>query len=403
MFSFKRNRFAVVMLICLLLVVLTSCGTSTDKEPGDEQPAQNGTEQVKKEKVIIGLEVPLSGNNAFEGKSRVNAAQMAIDEINAAGGVAGYEFVLVETDSASKPDVAVTSVEKLITNDNINVLLTGDTSSTTKAVMPIAAKYKVPMIDPSSTAPSLTDGTNPYFFRVIPNDALLASGYSKFLAEDLGAKNVAFLARNDDFGRQAVERYLNEFPSYNINVAKEEYFQDGSTDYLAQLTKIKSSNADTLFIVAQAQDASVMIKQANELGYKGNIVGIGSLAADVFIEMAGEFANGVYCGNQYVYTIDTPENKNFVESYDRNYPGNPLPDKNVWGTYTSVYAYAKALEIAKTTDSDKIIDALKQVEFEGITGTIKFDDNGQAHPDIFVTLIENNVPTVMQQVSTKGF
>jgi len=180
-----------------------------------------------------------------------------------------------------------------------------------------------------------------------------------------------------------------------------ELYTMGETNFLPQLTRIKAGSPDALFIVAGSQDASMIVKQAKEVGLNKPIVGLGALASDTFIKLAKEAAEGVYSLSQYLDVIDSPENKAFVDAYRQRYPKMPLPDKYAWGSYTSIKVIIKAIEQAGSTDPEKIRQALEKVAYDGITGKIEFDQKHQAYPDVFVTVVENGRPKVIQRISTR--
>ncbi len=345
--------------------------------------------------------VATTGSKAFEGSQQTAAARMAVDEVNAAGGINGMTLQLIVQDSQAKPSEGVSVAEKLITQDKVSVLLSSDTSSVVKAVAPVGQKYGIPMIATTATAPDITDMNNTFMFRTIPHDGMLSASFADFIMKQPGVKKVGFLLRNDDWGRQSGALLKAEFEKRGAIVPSLEYFQQGDASFLVQTTKIKNQGVDAVVILALAADAAVQMKEFNELGFKGIISGLGSLAADQYIKMAGKYAENNYCANQYVYTIDNTLNKTFVTSYMKANPNLPFPDKNAWGEYTAVKAFAEAIKIAKSDKPDKIRDALTKVKFEGITGEIAFDAKLQAHPNIYITVNKAGKPEVLAAVPTK--
>ena len=382
-FGIARVAALVAIVVVTVSAVFAGAGCSANKGP-----------------IKIGMVVGLTGAKAFESKSQVAAAQMAIDEVNAAGGVLGRQVVLVTGDSMTQPSEGISVAEKLITQDKVSAILSSDSSSVSKAIMAVGKKYGVPMVATTSTAPDLTKQGNEFFFRVVPNDAMLAAGYAEYLAKTLGLKNMGFLVRNDDWGRQSGNLMKTELEARGCSVPAIEVFTAGDANYLAQMTKLVNLKIDGIFIIANAADTAVMVKEANELGFRGTLAGLGSMASDVYIKMAGELAEGNVCANQYVYTIPGEANERFVRSFTSKYPDLPLPDKNAWGEYTGTTAIIQAIKLARSDDPGKIREALTRVKFEGITGEISFDSEGQAHPNVYITVNRNGKPEVISTMPT---
>lgn len=361
-------------------------------------------EQAEEGPIKIGIIAPLTGPQQFEGQLEVNSAKMAVDEINAAGGLLGRPVTLLIEDTQNQPAVAVSSLEKLISKDKIVALQGAQWSSETKAIMPTLEKYGVPAVTAISTAPDITEGDLPgkkWIFRVIPHDGMAAAAIATFLSEELGAKTIAFLVKNDDWGRQASAVIQSEFEKGGGKILTTEYFEGGETNFLPQATKIMGLNPDAVVLAAQAQDGSMIVKQFKEIGLDKKVVGLGAFASGTFVNLAGEAAEGVYGVVQYSDAIDSPENKAFVEEWMKRYPQSGLPDKYAWGPYTATKAIFEAIKIANSTDPAKIRDALEQVSFQGLTGEIKFDEKHQAHPDVYITEIQDGKAVFLTSVKTQ--
>lgn len=148
--------------------------------------------------VRIGLVQPLTGSVAYNGKSVVEGARLAVEEMNAAGGVLGKKIELIVEDGQCTPANSVNAVEKLVQKDKVVTLVGAFCSSATAAIMPVAQKYKLPLITGVSSKASLTEQGNPYFFRAAETDALMAEAFAKILANDLKLTKVAYIGVNDD-------------------------------------------------------------------------------------------------------------------------------------------------------------------------------------------------------------
>jgi branched-chain amino acid transport system substrate-binding protein len=380
----------VVMAIALIVTSLAGC--SGKKQPTDEA-------------IKIGMIAPMTGPQQFEGQTEVNAVKMAVDEVNKAGGILGGRMItLISEDDMAKPADGVSAIEKLITKDKVVAIQGAQWSSVSKAIMPVLEKYGVPAVTAISTAPDITEGTLPgkdWIFRVIPHDGLVAGSFANFLKNTLKASKVDVLAVNDDWGRQSTAAIKTEFEKLGGTLPVIEYYTGGETNFLPQLTKIKNDKPDALFLVAQSQDGSMIVKQLKELGWKVPVAGLGAFASDTFISLAKDAAEGVYSLAQYADGVDTAGNKAFVDAWKARYPKSLLPDKYAWGPYTATKVIIKAIEKAGSTDPKKIQEALKTVTYDGITGQIAFDQKHQAHPDVYITQVKNGKAVVVNAVPTK--
>ena len=159
------------------------------------------------ETIKIGLIQPLTGSVAYNGNTDVNGSKLALDEINAKGGVLGKKLELIIEDGQCKPANSVNAAEKLIQRDKVVALSGAFCSSSTLAVMPVAANYKLPLITGVSSSAELTEKGNPWFFRATETDALLAKAFSKILFDQLKLRKVAYIGVNDDFGRGGVAEF----------------------------------------------------------------------------------------------------------------------------------------------------------------------------------------------------
>jgi len=361
---------------------------------------------VAQEPIKVGLIPPLSGAGAYDGGSIKRGALMAADEINKAGGILGRPLEVIIEDSESRPEIAVSAMEKLILSDKVSVVIGSFYSSCTKACIPIALRERIPIVNAASTAASLTEDPNvnhDWFFRVPPHDGMLAKSFSKYIVENLGLKRLALIYEDGEWGRGAAEVFVPAIKSFGGKVLLEELYKMGETDFTPFITRLVGSNPDGIFIVVTSSDGAIFMRDLREIEAANEIkiLNLGTLNTDVFMNLAGEDSEGIYVANAYVDTINTQVNIEFVENYKKHYPGLPLPDKHVWGAYTSIYVIAEAIEIAGTDDPAAIRDALEKVSYMGLTGLIQFDKKGQAWPNFYITKNVNGKRVLIKEVQTK--
>ncbi len=348
--------------------------------------------------IKIGLIQPLTGSVAYNGTTDVNGSKLAADERNARGGVLGKQIELVIEDGKCNPAMSVNAAEKLIQRDKVVALSGAFCSSATLAVMPVAENNKLPLITGVSSNPTLTEKGNRWFFRATETDALLAQAFAKILTQKLKLKKVAYIGVNDDFGRGAVDEFEKRMKALGAVTAMKEYFEHGTTDFYTLLAKLKASGADGVFVAAETQDGSILVKQKAEFGLNVKVFGVGSWATADFMKLAGEASEGIYAAVPYAFTMTTPKNKAFVQAYTARY--KEAPGKYSAAGYNAVNILMDAIERAGSTAADKIRDALTKTNYEGPNGRFEFDEKGQAYgfPVLLVQLTKG-VPVVVESAA----
>src|SRR5690242_7524330 len=248
---------------------------------------QAGAQTIK-----IGVNEPLTGPFAASGTYVVNGAKIAADEINAKGGVLGKTIELVIEDNKSNPTEAAAVAEKLITSDKVPVLMGAWGSSLTLAVMPKLMEYETPMVVETSSSGKITTTGNPYIFRISPPSAIEAAAF-KGIVDKLELKKVDFLVINNDWGRGTAEDFSKMMKDKGISIGLVETMDQGAQDMSAQLSKIKSSDSETVIVTTAVDQLTLIFKQAASLGMKKRIITTGgSQNPDQIIAQAGSAANG---------------------------------------------------------------------------------------------------------------
>jgi branched-chain amino acid transport system substrate-binding protein len=359
-----------------------------------------GAAHAQEETVRVGVIQPLTGSVAYNGTTAVNGVKLALDEINAKGGVLGRKVELVIEDGQCRPANSVNAAEKLIQRDKVVAILGAFCSSATLAVMPVAESAKIPLITGVSSAASLTEKGNAWFFRATETDALLAKSFSEILVNQLKLAKVAYIGVNDDFGRGAVAEFDKQMTALGATTVMKEYFEHGTSDFYTLLTKLKASGADGAFVSAETQDGSTFVKQMAELGLATKVFGVGSWATADFMALAGPAANGIYAAVPYASTMKTPKNEAFVKAFEEK--NKVSPGKYAAALYNALYILIEAIARAGSTDPDKIRQALHQTDYEGPNGHFQFDGKGQATGfTVVLVRLENGVPVVVASNTVK--
>jgi branched-chain amino acid transport system substrate-binding protein len=359
-----------------------------------------GLDSARADSIKIGVIQPLTGSVAYNGQSVVNGAKLAIQAINAAGGVNGSTLELVIEDGECKPASSVNAAEKLIQKDKVPIILGAFCSSATLAVMPVAEKYQVPLITGVSSNATLTEKGNKWFFRATDTDAILAKSFARILYDKLKLRSLALVGVNDDFGRGAVDEFVKNMEALGGKVVLKDYFDHGTTDYYTLLTKVRAAKPDGLFVAAETQDGSILVKQVKELGLDLKVFGVGSWATSDFIKLAGEAAEGIYAAVPYAYTMENPKNQAFVKEYQAAFKEAPGKYQAAGNNVANIIA--QAIKRAGSSEPAKLRDALTQTDYDGVNGNFKFDSKNQAYGfDLVLVRLEKGVPTVVASAPTE--
>lgn len=326
--------------------------------------------------VVVGAIYPLSGPVAYDGVTKLNGAKLAVEEVNASGGVLGRKFVLSVEDGACSPAQSVSAAEKLITQTKVVAILGAFCSSSSGAVMEVAKKYKIPHMTGVSTSQDLTRQGNAWFFRATGTSALLGQAFGPTIVKS-GAKRVAFLVVNDDWGRAVASSYAKSLEAAGAKVVATEFFSRDDTDLFPYITKIKTRKPDLVISASNTQLAANVTKQLRQMGVKATLMGEGAFTSEAYHKLVGDLAIGVVGLVEYIPTISSAMNVAFVKKYKGRY--NEEPSKFSAAGYHTVHIMAAAINRAGSTDADKIRQALHATDYAGLTGNFKFAANGQAY------------------------
>ncbi len=350
--------------------------------------------------IKIGVIQPLTGSVAYNGQAYVKGAKLAVAQRNAEGGVNGHKIELQIEDGQCQPANSVNAAEKLIQRNKVTVLAGAFCSSATAAIMAVAEKYKIPLLSGVSSKADLTEKGMKYFFRSAETDRLMAKTFSKIIANDLKLKSVAYIGVNDDWGRGGVEDFEENLSELGVKSVMKEYFDHGTTDFYTLLTKLRAQKPDGVFVAAETQDGSILVKQLKEFGIDTKVFGVGSWATSDFIELTGDASEGIYAAVPYVSNMKGERNAAFVKSFSEEYKN--LPGKYDASGYNSMNILMQAIEKAGSTEPDKIRDALYDTDYMAPNGQFKFTEKGEGYGfDTVLVQIQGGKTTVITQTPTE--
>ena len=331
--------------------------------------------------IKVGLIVELTGDMPGVGASSKNAAQLAVNEQNSAGGISiggkPYQIELVVEDNASKAEQSVAAVNKLITQDNVLAIVGPNASLGAIPAAEIAEYNKTLLITPWSTNPKTTLDTTTgkpkdYVFRACYTDPFEGRVLARFVLEKLKAKKVAVLYDvASEAPKSQADLFRLTFEELGGKTVAFETYTTGDRDFSAQLTKIKSTNPDVIFLPAYYNDVGLIAQQAHRAGITQPLVGSDAWSSPELIKLSNGTVEGDYFANHYANDIATPTAKKFIDAYAKQY-GN-IPDDVAALTYDSMGLLFEAIKKSTTIDRKVVRDSLATLaNYSGVTGDIKF-------------------------------
>jgi branched-chain amino acid transport system substrate-binding protein len=323
--------------------------------------------------IKVGVYGDLTGQTSSFGQSTKNGIELAVEEINAAGGVGGKKIQLIIEDDQGRPEQAKTVVQKLISQDKVQAVLGEVASTNSLAAAPVAQEAKIPMISPSSTNPKVTE-VGDYISRVCFIDPFQGSVMAKFAANTLKAKTAAIVGDvNSDYSKGLTQFFEEEFTKLGGKVVAKEAYTQTDPDFKGQLTKIRNLKPDVIYIPGYYGQVGIIAKQARELDMTMPLLGGDGWDSPEIWKLGGAALKNAYISNHYSAENPAPEIQNFVKAYKAKF--NVEPDSLSALAYDAAKVLADAIKRAGgASDSAKLKDAINSTkDFAGVTGKITID------------------------------
>jgi branched-chain amino acid transport system substrate-binding protein len=319
--------------------------------------------------ITIGGIFPLSGPYAVFGVGARNGIELAIEEINAAGGVNGRRVALISEDDTGNPDSTVNAYRKLTAQNKVNVIIGSLTSGCTIAITSLAQAQKVVLMAPAATAPAVTDAGD-FIFRACFIDPFQGTVGGAFAANDLRARRAAVLYDNgNDYSVGLKDNFIAAFQKAGGAIVANESYITGDVDFNAQITKIKAANPDVVYLPDYYSTVALIAKQLRAQGINTPLVGADGW--DGLLSNAGdEVLNGFYSNH---YSAESTDSK--VQAFVKAYQGkfNSVPVSFAALGYDSMYLIRDAILKAGSLDSTAVKNALAQTSGSYLTGNLSFD------------------------------
>ncbi|MBU0782685.1 MAG: branched-chain amino acid ABC transporter substrate-binding protein [Gammaproteobacteria bacterium] len=336
-----------------------------------------GTVAAKDVIVKIGHIAPLSGPQAHYGKDNESGARMAIDDLNKMkiqldGGTA--KFQLIAEDDAADPKTGAIVAQKLC-DMKVNGIVGHLNSGTTIPASRIYYDCGIPQITPSATTPKVTKQGFESVFRVIAHDGVLGVALAKYAADDMKAKRVVVIDDRTGYGQPLADIFTNQLQAKGVKVLERHYTNDKATDFAAILTSVKRVNPDLVFYGGMDAQAGPMLRQMKQLGIKAKLMGGDGICTAELVRLGGDNVGpNVLCAEGGMALSKMPGGPAFEKRYKERFK----TDIQVYApfVYDAVMTMGMAMKNAKSADPKKYLPKLKDIRYDGVIGTIAFDEVG---------------------------
>jgi len=347
---------------CAVVGLMSGCKPASEK--GKTLTTGQGSTAIQ-----LGAVFPLTGDIASYGIAAKMGIDLAVDELNARGGVNGRKIEVCYEDDQGQATKAVAAIQKLVSVDKVPAVMGSAASSVTLAMCPIANLKKVVLMSPISSSTDLTKQGGPFFFRVCPSDGVQAKMMAEWLKED-GRSTVGIIFANNSWGQGLKTEFVADFQASDGKVTDIEACKEGDQDLRAQLSKIKGASPDAIYAITYGREGGALLRQAKELAIDKPIYGADVWGSPELVDTAKETANGVkiivptqFQGTKY---------QDFASAFQKKY--GEAPDTYASYSYDMVMVLASAL--SKQERGDALRAAISSSSYDGVTGITTFDSNG---------------------------
>ncbi|MEG2708768.1 MAG: ABC transporter substrate-binding protein [Vagococcus sp.] len=355
-------------------MLLSACGA-----PGGGGGASKDSSDKKasSDTVKIGVNLELSGGVAAYGLQEKDGIELAVEEINAKGGINGKKIELVVKDNKSDTAEAAAVAANLTTKEHVAAIIGPATSGASKAQIPNVTKAKVPVITPSGTDDAITvvnDQVQEFIFRACFQDSFQGVILANYAMNNLDAKKAVVIGDvSSDYAKGLTKSFKDTFTG---EIVADEKFNQKDKDFKAILTKIKDKDFDFIYLPGYYEEAGLIIKQAREMGIEQPILGADGFSDDKLVDIAGkDNMNNIYYTAHFSDKAPSSDKvKEFTDAFKAKY--NKTPSSFNALAYDSVYMLAEAIDKAGDVDGEKITAELANLkDFEGVTGKMSMDKN----------------------------
>lgn len=369
----NRNSSAALIIISivftLLLVFSFGCAKKEEKE------------------IKIGAILPLTGDNAVYGTAIQKGIELGLEEINRANGINGRKLIVLFEDDQAEPQKSVAAYRKLTTIDRVPMILGGVFSASTLAVAPLAEKDKVVLLSPTSSAVEITQAGD-FIFRVYPSDSYDGVFLGNFATNVLKAKTASILYLQVTSISAITKVFKEQFESSGGKILDVIGYNEGDIDFKTQISRIKKSNPDVVFIPSYIRETAIQLKQIKELGLNKPLLAVSTFNDPKIFELAGNATEGVtFSTPVFDNESEKPHIKKFIEGFSKKYNEKP----NIWVGYGYDVVKIACLALEKGgSNSEAIKNELYKIkDFPGVTGNTTFDQNGDVNKELKIMVAKS--------------
>lgn len=389
------KRLATVMFVFAVLMFMGSMAVSPT---------------MAEDTIKVGVVLPLTGKLAKFGEIENKSFLMAVDEINAAGGVKGKKIELIIEDTTGKPDVGRSAIEKLISRDKVVMLGGGYSSSVTWATIAVAQQRKVPFLVNTGSADRITEQGWEYIFRLNPPVSEYPKAFQSFLTDVAkNVKTVAILHENSLFGQSGSKKFAKTCEKMGLKVLMKEGYEAGAIDFKPLLVKVKNKNPDLVYMISYIMDASLLMRQSKELNFNPKLYvgGAAGFTLPEFQKNAGSASDFVFSATLWTPSVPYPGAKEYYDKFVAEY--KTPTEYHGAEAYAAMYVIADALKRAKTLTPEGVREALAATDMMTVFGPVKFISYGKmtqqnSLPTFLVQWINGKLETVWpKEVSTHKY
>jgi len=321
--------------------------------------------------IMIATAGPMTGQYATFGEQMKNGAEMAVADLNAAGGVLGQKLKLLVEDDACDPKQAVAVANKVV-REGVVFMAGHFCSGSSIPASQVYTEEGILQISPASTNPKLTEEGGDNVFRTCGRDDQQGTVAGNYLADNFKGKKVAFIHDKTAYGKGLADETLKQYKARGMKETMYEAYTAGEKDYTALVSKMKGAGVDVIYVGGYHTEAGLMIRQAHEQGYKPQLISGDALVTDEYWKITGPTGEGTLM----TFSPDPRKNPVAAPVVKRFRDKGIEPEGYVLYTYGAIQAWAQAAEKAGTTDTDAMIKSLRANKFDTVLGMIGFDGKG---------------------------
>lgn len=403
-----KKNLAAVLVISLLAFSIVGCSqdtssassdaASSDASESDAVESDAASDVNSDDPIIIGCETSLTGEKALTGEYMKNALDLAVERINANGGLLGREVQVIIEDDQGTDQGAVNAYNKLASSGVCAVI--GNLYSTMNvAISGEVEKAQIPTVVTGSSV-SVSELNNPYLFQARTNDDVAVRAIINTAVNDMGFEKIAIIHDSDAYGQGAYEVAVSTLEEMGMEPVVVTTYNSGDKDFTAHISQIQHSDADVIIAFGLQTEAGLIMKQLDVMDNQLPIIGSTSYASAIAIELAGDAANGVYSVVDYVPTTPLETGQEFAKLYRDKY--GIESDWSGAAAWDSFLIITEAINRAGTTDADAICEEISNLkDFEGASNIFTFDERHVGGTMNVFVQIEDQVPEVFGTASAR--